>query len=94
MPSSRAIAAAVTAWSPVIIRTWMPAECASAIAALAAGRGGSTMPTSASSVRSSISASRSAPGSNVAGVEVLARGGHHAQALLAEALVLVEVALP
>ena len=25
MPSSRAIAAAVTAWSPVIIRTWMPA---------------------------------------------------------------------
>ena len=25
MPSSRAIASAVTAWSPVIIRTWMPA---------------------------------------------------------------------
>ena len=28
MPSSRAIACAVTAWSPVIMRTWMPAACA------------------------------------------------------------------
>ena len=28
MPSWRAIASAVTAWSPVIIRTWMPAACA------------------------------------------------------------------
>ena len=26
MPSWRAIASAVTAWSPVIIRTWMPAD--------------------------------------------------------------------
>ena len=53
MPSWRAIASAVTAWSPVIIRTWMPADLASAMAALACGRGGSTMPTSASTVRSS-----------------------------------------
>ncbi|MEZ4715952.1 MAG: hypothetical protein R2851_07670 [Caldilineaceae bacterium] len=26
MPSSRPMAAAVTAWSPVIMRTWMPAR--------------------------------------------------------------------
>ena len=44
MPSSSAMAAAVVAWSPVIIRTWMPAEWHSAIAALASARGGSTMP--------------------------------------------------
>ena len=85
MPSSPAIASAVTAWSPVIMRTWMPAACAVAIAAFAAGRGGSTMPTSASSVRPSISCSRSAVGSKVGGVEVLARGRHHAQALLRRA---------
>ena len=71
MPSSRAIASAVIAWSPVIMRTWMPAACAMAIAALAAGRGGSTMPTSASSVRPSISVSRSAPASKVAGSKSL-----------------------
>ena len=52
MPSSPAMAAAVVAWSPVIIRTRMPASWHSAIAALASGRGGSTMPTIASSVRS------------------------------------------
>ena len=40
MPSSLAIAAAVTAWSPVIMRTRIPASCAIAIAAFAAGRGG------------------------------------------------------
>ena len=94
MPSSRAIASAVMAWSPVIIRTWMPAECAVAIAALAAGRGGSTIPTSASIVTPCISDSRSAPGSNVGGVEVLARRGHHAQALAGEPLVLAQVARP
>ena len=52
MPSWRAIASAVTAWSPVIMRTWMPAAWAIAIAAFASARGGSTMPTRASSVRS------------------------------------------
>ena len=66
MPSSCAIASAVIAWSPVIIRTWIPASCAVAIAAFAAGRGGSTIPTSASSVSPSISSSRSAPGSKSA----------------------------
>ena len=71
MPSSRAIASAVIAWSPVIIRTWIPASCAMAIAAFAAGRGGSTIPTSASSVRSLISASRSAPASKLAAVKSL-----------------------
>ena len=40
MPSSRPIAAAVTAWSPVIIRTWMPALWHLAIAALASALGG------------------------------------------------------
>ncbi len=67
MPSSPAMAAAVVAWSPVIIRTWMPAEWHSAIAAFASGRGGSTIPTMASSVRSVTSGSRSPSGRNVAG---------------------------
>ena len=67
MPSFFAIAAAVTAWSPVIMRTWIPAECAIAIASLAVGRGGSTMPTSASAVSPSSSGRRSAFGSNEAG---------------------------
>ena len=59
IPSSRAIAAAVTAWSPVIIRTFIPAAVAVAIATLAVGRGGSTMPVSESAVSSCISSSRS-----------------------------------
>ncbi len=71
IPSLRAIASAVTAWSPVIIRTSIPALWASAIAAFACGRGGSTMPTSAISVSPSISGSRSAFGSNVAGSKSL-----------------------
>jgi hypothetical protein len=45
----------------------MPALLHSAIASRASGRGGSTMPTIASSVRSSTNTSRSPPGSNVAG---------------------------
>ena len=45
MPSARAIAAAVAAWSPVIIMVRMPAAFALAIAAAASGRGGSIMPT-------------------------------------------------
>ena len=47
---SGAIAAAVTAWSPVIMRTCKPASWAVAIAAFAVGRGGSTIPTSESAV--------------------------------------------
>ncbi len=61
IPSSRAIAAAVVAWSPVIIRTWIPAEWHSAIATLASGRGGSTMPTIASRVSSCTWSIRSPP---------------------------------
>ena len=54
MPRSAAIAPAVTAWSPVIIRTRMPASRHWAMASRASGRGGSTMPTSATStIRSS-----------------------------------------
>ena len=44
MPTSRAIAAPVAAWSPVIILTVMPARCAAATAAVASGRGGSMRP--------------------------------------------------
>ena len=61
MPSSPAIAAAVVAWSPVIIRTRIPASWHSAIATLASGRGGSTMPTIASSVSSCTWSMRSPP---------------------------------
>ena len=67
MPRFFAIAAAVTAWSPVIMRTWIPAECAIAIASFAVGRGGSTMPTSASAVSPSSNGRRSAFGSNEPG---------------------------
>ena len=92
MPSWRAIASAVTAWSPVIIRTSMPAACAIAMAALASGRGGSTMPTRASSVRSLTSGSRSPrSASNVAGSKSRCAGRHDAQALAAEPLVLRHV---
>ena len=71
IPSSRAIASAVIAWSPVIIRTWIPASCAVAIAALAAGRGGSTIPTSASSVSSVHQREQVGAGSKSAGSKSL-----------------------
>jgi hypothetical protein len=71
MPSCLAIAAAVTAWSPVIIRTLIPALFAVSIASFAVGRGGSTIPTRESSVRPSRSGSRSAPTSNVSGAKSL-----------------------
>ena len=61
------MAAAVTAWSPVIIRTSMPALWHLAMAALASARGGSTMPTMAMIVRSCTSLMRSASGSNWSG---------------------------
>jgi hypothetical protein len=71
MPSWRAIADAVTAWSPVIIRTLIPAALAVAMDALAVGRGGSTIPTRASISRPFTSGSRSAPGSKAAGSKSL-----------------------
>ena len=52
-PIARAMAAAVTAWSPVIIFTRMPAAWQAATARTASSRGGSMMPARASSVRSS-----------------------------------------
>ena len=67
MPSCPAMAAPVTAWSPVIMRIWMPAERALAMEALASGRGGSTIPTSASIVKSFTWESRSLDGSKLAG---------------------------
>ena len=67
MPSSLPIAAAVTAWSPVIIRTSMPALWHLAMAALASARGGSTMPIIAMIVRSCTRPMRSASGSNWSG---------------------------
>ena len=94
MPSWRAIASAVTAWSPVIIRTWMPAAWAIAIASLASDRGGSTMPTRARSVRSLTSGSRSAAlASNVAASKSRVAGRQDSQALRAEPLVLLEEAV-
>ena len=44
MPSSRAIARAVSGWSPVIITARMPARWQRATASRASGRGGSCMP--------------------------------------------------
>jgi hypothetical protein len=67
MPSSPAIAAAVVAWSPVIIRTRIPASLHSAMAALASARGGSTIPAMANKVSSPTSPSRSPAGSKLAG---------------------------
>ena len=67
MPSSAAIAPAVVAWSPVIIRTRIPASWHSAIAAFASDLGGSTIPTIASSVRPCTRPSRSPSGENDAG---------------------------
>ena len=51
-PSSSAIARAVTVWSPVIIRTSMPAPRATWTASLASVRSGSMIPTSATMTRS------------------------------------------
>ena len=93
IPSSFAIAAAVTAWSPVIIRTLIPAALAVAIAALAVGRGGSTMPTRVSAVKLVELRQQVAGGSNDAGSKSLPCGGEDAQALLAQTLVLGQVAL-
>ena len=50
-PAGAPMAAAVTAWSPVIITTRMPAPRHSATAAIASGRGGSIMPTRPSRVK-------------------------------------------
>ncbi len=88
MPSSVPMAAAVTAWSPVIIRTSMPALWHLAIAALASARGGSTIPTMAMIVRSCISSRRSASGSNWPGSKSAARHDHDPLARLGHPLVL------
>ncbi len=50
-PSCRPMAAAVTAWSPVIILTRTPARWQSATATMASSRGGSIRPTSPSRVK-------------------------------------------
>ena len=82
------MAAAVTAWSPVIMRTSMPALWHLAMASLASARGGSTMPTIAMIVRSCIWLIRSADGIEPVGVEVAPRHDHHTMAGLGHALVL------
>ena len=87
MPSSPAMAAAVVAWSPVIIRTRMPASRHSAMAALASERGGSTIPAIASRVRSVTRPSRSPPGSKVGRVQVALGHHHHPLAPLGHAVV-------
>ena len=91
MPSWLAMAWAVTAWSPVIIRTRMPADFAFAIASLASGRAGSTMPTMREQ-RHPVE-QRQQVGIRVERrrVEVLLAGRHDPQALLAEPIVLGQV---
>ena len=76
MPSSVPIAAAVTAWSPVIIRTSMPALWHLAMAALASARGGSTMPIMAMIVRSFDHADQ-IPGRVERGRVEVTSGHHH-----------------
>ena len=66
-PSSEAIAAAVSGWSPVIILTVMPACLHWAIAAFASALGGSTSPTSPTKVRSATQAERSPDALNASG---------------------------
>ena len=62
MPSWAPMARAVSTWSPVIILTRMPAWWHSPTARMASSRGGSMMPTSASSVKpDSMSASARLP---------------------------------
>ena len=91
MPSWRAMASAVTAWSPVIIRTWMPAECAFAMASRRLGarrvddadqRQELEVGHERQQVRVRVEGGR---------VEVPLGGGHDPQALRAESLVLGQV---
>ena len=65
-PSSSAIARAVTVWSPVIIRTSIPAAKATCTASLASVRSGSMMPTSATKIRSVTAAIGSASAADIA----------------------------
>ena len=87
-PISRPIASAVPAWSPVIILTLMPAVWQSAIASIASGRGGSTMP---HTPRNSRSCRSSIVSASVPDAHRLARRGEDAEALRAE---LVDRRLP
>ena len=65
-PSSSAIARAVMVWSPVIIRTSIPAASAVWTASLASVRSGSTIPTSATKTRSVTAAIGSASAADIA----------------------------
>ena len=93
MPSWRAIASAVTAWSPVIIRTWMPAAWAlrDRVARLGARR----VDDADEGQQLEVADQRQQVGVRVerGRVEVALRGGHDPQALGAEALVLGQVRL-
>ena len=82
------MAAAVVAWSPVIIRTRMPASLHSAMASLASLRGGSTMPISASSSSSDDQREQVRPRIERGAVEVAAGHGEDPQALAGQAVVL------
>ena len=80
--SSAAIAWAVTRWSPVIIRTSMPARWATRTASIASGRSGSMMPTSPRNTRLStaaIGSASEAPARRRSGKRA-DRQGEHAQA--------------
>ena len=90
MPSWPAIAAAVVAWSPVIMRTRMPASLQRAMASFASLRGGSTMPARASRSRLSTTARRSPARIEGGGIEVASGDGEDAQTLAGEPVVLGE----
>ena len=90
MPSWPAMAAAVVAWSPVIMRTRMPASLQRAMASLASLRGGSTIPTSASSSRSLDQRQQVARRVERRGVEVAPGDGEHPHAVAGQPVVLGE----
>ena len=73
------MAAAVRAWSPVIIFTWMPAAWQASMASMASARGGSIMPCRPRKTRPVSTCSWVI--SSVSGRQLLAGEGEHPEAL-------------
>ena len=87
-PSVSPMAWAVTAWSPVIMRTSMPAPSATSTASFASGRSGSMMPTIADEAEVAGERHRVLRTARQVGVVDQAGGERqHAQALAAHLLV-------
>ena len=94
IPSWAAMAAAVVAWSPVIMRARIPASLQCAIASPASLRGGSTMPDEREQRQPLHLVEERALGMEVRRLEVAGGDGEHAEALAGEPVVLGEDALP